>query len=99
MIELEDFRDNLERIQEGKDREAGIHVRWKSREERANGWRPDINNEVRVNIPPVQKAGLLTVDVLAGKDVDKAIPDRAIWRDDERRWCREGKLLKPGWWE
>jgi hypothetical protein len=20
-------------------------------------------------------------------------------RDDERRWCREGKLPKPGWWE
>ena len=62
-------------------------------------YQPDINDGVRVNIAPLQKAGLLTADVLAGKDIDKAIADRAIWRDDERRWCREGKLPKPGWWE
>jgi hypothetical protein len=62
-------------------------------------YQPDINDGVRVNIAPLQKAGLLTADVLAGKDVDKAIADRAVWRDDERRWCREGKLPKPGWWE
>jgi len=62
-------------------------------------YQPDINDGVRVNIAPLQKAGLLTVDVLAGKDVDKAIADRAAWRNDERRWCREGKLPKPGWWE
>jgi len=29
-------------------------------------------------------AGLLTADVLAGKDVGKAIAERAAWRDDER---------------
>jgi len=52
-----------------------------------------------VNIVPLQKAGLLTVGVLAGKDVDKAIGDRAVWRDNEQRWCREGKIPKPGWWE
>ena len=62
-------------------------------------YQPDINDGVRVNIAPLQKAGLLAADVLAGKDVDKAIADRAAWRDDERRWCREGKLPKPGWWE
>jgi hypothetical protein len=62
-------------------------------------YQPDINDGVRVNIAPLQKAGLLAADVLAGKDVDKAIADRAVWRDDERRWCREGKLPKPGWWE
>ena len=60
---------------------------------------PDINDGVRVNIAPLQMAGLLTADVLVGKDVRKAIADRAAWRDDERRWCREGKLPKPGWWE
>lgn len=59
---------------------------------------PDINDGVRVNIAPLQKAGLLAVDVLAAKDVDKAISDRAHWRADERRWVREGKLLQPGWW-
>lgn len=61
-------------------------------------YHPDINDGVRVNIAPLQKAGLLTTEVLAGKDIDKAISDRAAWRDDERRWCREGKLPKPGWW-
>lgn len=60
---------------------------------------PDINDGVRVNIAPIQKAGLLAADVLATKDLDKAIADRAEWRSDERRWVREGKLPQPGWWE
>lgn len=59
---------------------------------------PDLNDGVRVNIAPLQRAGLLAADVLAAKDVDKAIADRAEWRADERRWCREGKLPQPGWW-
>jgi len=59
---------------------------------------PDINDGVRVNIAPLQKAGLLAADVLASKDIDKAIADRAEWRADERRWVREGKLPNPGWW-
>jgi hypothetical protein len=59
---------------------------------------PDINDGVRVNIAPLQKAGVLAADVLAGKDLDKAIADRAEWRADERRWVREGKLPQPGWW-
>ena len=60
---------------------------------------PDINDGVRVNIAPLQKAGILAADVLAPKDVDKAIADRAEWRADERRWVREGKLPQPGWWK
>jgi len=60
---------------------------------------PDINDGVRVNIIPLQKAGLLSADVIAKKDVEKAIADRAEWRADERRWCREGKLRKCGWWK
>jgi len=59
---------------------------------------PDLNDGVRVNIAPLQRAGLLAADVLAAKDVDKAIADRAEWRADERRWVREGKLPRPGWW-
>jgi len=59
---------------------------------------PDINDGVRVNIAPLQKAGILAAEVLAKKDVDKAIADRAEWRADERRWVREGKLPQPGWW-
>jgi hypothetical protein len=60
---------------------------------------PDINDGVRVNIAPLQKAGLLAADVIAKKDVEAAIADRAEWRSDERRWCREGKLPHPGWWK
>lgn len=60
---------------------------------------PDINDGVRVNIAPLQKAGLLAAEVIAKKDVEKAIADRAEWRADERRWCREGKLPKCGWWD
>jgi nucleotide-binding universal stress UspA family protein/SAM-dependent methyltransferase len=59
---------------------------------------PDINDGVRVNIAPLQKGGILAADVLAAKDLDKAIADRAEWRSDERRWVREGKLPQPGWW-
>ncbi len=59
---------------------------------------PDLNDGVRVNIAPLQRAGLLVAEVLAAKDVEKAIADRAEWRADERRWCREGKLPQPGWW-
>ena len=59
---------------------------------------PDINDGVRVNIAPLQKAGILAADVLAKKDVDKAIADRSEWRRDERRWVREGKLPQLGWW-
>ena len=59
---------------------------------------PDVNDGVRVNVAPLQKAGLLAGDVIAKKDVEKAIADRAEWRADERRWCREGKLPKCGWW-
>jgi len=64
-----------------------------------SAYAPDINDGVRVNIAPLQKAGLLHADVLDSKDVEKAIADRAEWRADERRWVREGKLPQPGWWE
>lgn len=60
---------------------------------------PDINDGVRVNIALLQRAGLLAVNVVSQKDVEKAIENRAEWRADERRWCREGKLAKPGWWD
>lgn len=63
-----------------------------------SAYAPDINDGVRVNIAPLQKAGLLAADVLAKKDIDKAIADRAAWRADERRWVREQKLPQPGWW-
>ncbi len=60
-------------------------------------WHVDINDGVRVNIAPLQQAGLLTSNVLSAKDMRKAIADRARWRSDERRWVREGKLPRCGW--
>lgn len=60
--------------------------------------RPRTGDGVRVNIAPLHRAGLLAADVLAAKDIEKAIADRAQWRADERRWCRKGKLPRPGWW-
>lgn len=64
-----------------------------------SAYAPDLNDGVRVNIAPLQRASLLSTEVLAAKDVDKAIADRAEWRADERRWVREGKLPQPGWWK
>ncbi|KPV54872.1 hypothetical protein SE17_01110 [Kouleothrix aurantiaca] len=66
-----------------------------ARQERA--WRVDLNDGVRVNIAPVQLAGLLVSDVLKAVDARKAIADRARWRSDERRWVRAGKLPRCGW--
>jgi hypothetical protein len=60
-------------------------------------WRVDINDGVRVNIAPLQMAGVLAGDVLKAADAKKAIADRARWRSDERRWVREGKLPRCGW--
>jgi hypothetical protein len=60
-------------------------------------WTVDINDGVRVNIAPLQAAGLLAGDVLAAKDLPKAIANRARWRSDERRWVRAGKLPRCGW--
>ncbi|NTU83893.1 MAG: hypothetical protein HGA45_31720, partial [Chloroflexales bacterium] len=65
------------------------------RQERA--WRVDLNDGVRVNIAPLQLAGLLAGDVLKAADAKKAIADRARWRGDERRGARAGKLPRCGW--
>jgi hypothetical protein len=61
------------------------------------GWRVDLYDGVRVNIAPLQLAGLLAGDVLKAADAKKAIADRARWRSDERRWVRAGKLPRCGW--
>jgi hypothetical protein len=60
-------------------------------------WQVDINDGVRVNVAPLQVVGLLASDVLAAKELPKAIADRARWRADERRWVRAGKLPRCGW--
>jgi len=60
-------------------------------------WAVDINDGVRVNISPLQLAGVLPSDVLKEADARKAIVERARWRADERRWAREGVLPRCGW--
>jgi hypothetical protein len=52
---------------------------------------------VRVNVAPLQLAGLLASDILKTSDAQKALADRARWRSDERRWVREGVLPRSGW--
>jgi len=65
-IELEHFKEKLERIQEGKDREARIYVRCKGPEEQPKGWRPDINDGVKINIAPRERLGIFPVKKIVG---------------------------------
>ena len=44
---------------EGGDRDYRILTPWKSTEERPTGWNPDIDDGVKVNIAPLQKAAVL----------------------------------------
>ena len=67
LLELEDFRDRLERIQEGKDREARIHVRWKKPDDQPRGWQPDINDGVKINIAPWERLGMFPIKKIVGK--------------------------------
>ena len=46
---------------EGEDSDYRILTPWKSSEDRPNGWTPDINDGVKVNIEPLQKAGVLRI--------------------------------------
>ncbi|MBW1699233.1 MAG: hypothetical protein JRK26_20860 [Deltaproteobacteria bacterium] len=67
LVELEDFRERLERIQEGKDPESRIYVRWKSPEQQPRGWRPDINDGVKINIAPWERLGMFPIKKIVGK--------------------------------
>lgn len=44
---------------EGGDRDYRILTPWKSTDERPKGWAPDIDDGVKVNIAPLQRAGVL----------------------------------------
>ena len=44
---------------EGGDGDYRILTPWKSAEERPTGWNPDIDDGVKINIAPLQKAGVL----------------------------------------
>ncbi|MGH2408781.1 MAG: hypothetical protein ACRDGS_00290, partial [Chloroflexota bacterium] len=64
---------------------------------RERAWAVDVNDGVRVNVAPIQLAGLLAEPILKEVDAKKAIADRARWRADERRWVRDGILPRCGW--
>ncbi len=46
---------------EGGERDYRILTPWKAAEERPKGWDPDLDDGVKVNIEPLQKAGVLRV--------------------------------------
>ena len=62
--EAEDLDRRLQRVQEGYHKGAEdyrILTPWKTEAERPKGWDPDINDGVKVNIEPLQRAGVLGV--------------------------------------
>ena len=67
LVELEDFKERLERMQEGKDSESRIFVRWKSSEEQPQGWRPDINDGAKINIAPWERLGMFPIKEIVGE--------------------------------
>jgi hypothetical protein len=46
---------------EGGDSDFRILTPWKSKKERPKGWDPDLDDGVKVNIEPLQKAGVLRI--------------------------------------
>ena len=66
--EAQDLDRRLQLVQEGHhegpeggDRDFRILTPWKSTEERSKGWDPDMDDGVKVNIEPLQKAGILRI--------------------------------------
>ena len=64
--EAQAFDGKLQAVQEGHhegpedgDRDYRILTPWKSPDERPTGWDPDIDDGVKVNIGPLQRAGVL----------------------------------------
>ena len=64
--EAEALDRKLQAVQEGRrdgpeggERDYRILTPWKSADERPTGWNPDVDDGVKVNIAPLQKAGVL----------------------------------------
>jgi len=51
---------------EGGDRDFRILTPWKEPAKRAEGWNPDLDDGVKVNIAPLDRAGILRVSGVAG---------------------------------
>lgn len=77
LADLRAFDDKLAQLQEGRAREARIWCPWKMPEEQPQGWDPDIDDGVRVNIAPLQRLGLLAADVLNKKDLNSLLAPEA----------------------
>lgn len=56
---LQAIQEGLHEGPEGGDRDFRILTPWKSASERPKGWDPDIDDGVKVNIEPFEKAGVL----------------------------------------
>jgi hypothetical protein len=62
--EAEELDRRLQRVQEGFHQgpeDFRILTPWKTEKERPKGWDPDINDGVKVNIEPLQCAGVLRI--------------------------------------
>lgn len=62
--ETEELDRRLQRVQEGFHQggeDFRILTPWKAERERPTGWDPDINDGVKVNIEPLQRAGVLRI--------------------------------------
>jgi hypothetical protein len=62
--ETEELDRRLQRIMEGFHQggeDFRILTPWKAEGERPEGWDPDINDGVKVNIEPLQRAGVLRI--------------------------------------
>jgi hypothetical protein len=62
--EAEELDRRLQRVQEGFHQgteDYRISTPWKTEKERPKGWDPDINDGVKVNIEPLQRAGVLRI--------------------------------------
>jgi len=76
--EVEAFDRKLARLQEGHhsgaeggDEDYRILTPWKKPEDRPNGWRPDLDDGVKVNIAPLARTGLLRIKSKFGaKDLE-----------------------------
>ena len=66
--ETQELDRRLQLVQEGRhdgpeegEQDYRILTPWKSKEERPGGWDPDLDDGVKVNIEPLQKAGVLRI--------------------------------------
>lgn len=60
-LKLQAIQEGLHEGAEGGDRDLRILTPWKTPDERPKGWDPDLDDGVKVNIEPLQKAGVLRI--------------------------------------